>query len=275
MSKVKSDAPQKKPASVVSKPRAKKSPDGLKTSKAKKSASATSAPQVEAPSFAKPETRLNAASPDILLKLWFDGWKKTFRLTGRSSRFELWSFLLINTVLMVIVELRCAYILSPRFLRNANLMGYSWDKIDTYITTAEIVFWLAILIPLFPLGSMLIRRMHDINRLAWQNCLEPAFMGMVVVSMLSIALTELSNTDYSYTALLLGVCFVTTLYSVMFYGLKFVIMTFFYKGNPSLNKYGPAAFNDDIHEELALNFSCLYFLFIATIGLLYLAIALI
>lgn len=214
-------------------------------------------------------------SPLVLWSVWLDGWKKTFTLRGRSSRFELWIFLLLNSVLTTIIQLKCSYILSPRFLLNANNRGYSLDTIDSYITAAEIGFYLVILLPLFPIGSMLIRRMHDLNRLAWTNYLEPVFMGGVVLSGINLALSALSNTDYAYTAMLLSACFIALLYGTGFYALKFLIMTLFYRGDAEKNNYGPAGYNDAKHEEEALNISCIYFLFIMTVGLLYLALAII
>lgn len=210
-----------------------------------------------------------------LIKVWFNGWKQTFNLSGRSSRFELWTFLLFNTVLMAIIQLKCSYFMSERFLLAAANAGYEISRIENYITKAEIAFYLSFLIPLIPTGSMLIRRMHDINKLAWKNYMEPIFMGFVVLSMLFIALTELENTDYVYIALMLSICFITILYSVGFYGIKVLIMTFFYRGNQADNKYGTVQYNDDIYEEYALNLSCLYFLFVFTIALLYLTLALI
>ena len=213
-------------------------------------------------------------SPDNLLRIWLDGWKKTFTLRGRSSRFELWTFLLVNSVLTVIIQLKCSYILSPRFLRAANDMGYSLPKIENYILAAETLFYLVILLPLFPVGSLLIRRMHDLNRLAWRNYLEPVFMGVVVLSMINLTVASLANTDFAYTIMLLSICFVTILYGVGFYGLKFLIMTLFYRGDAEKNNYGPARYNDDEHEERVLNLSCWYFLFMGTVGLLYLALAL-
>ena len=213
-------------------------------------------------------------SPDNLLRIWLDGWKKTFTLRGRSSRFELWSFLLVNSVLTVFIQLKCSYILSPRFLRAANDMGYSLPKIENYILAAETLFYLVILLPLFPVGSLLIRRMHDLNRLAWRNYLEPVFMGVVVLSMINLTVASLANTDFAYTIMLLSICFVTILYGGGFYGLKFLIMTLFYRGDAEKNNYGPARYNDDEHEERALNLSCWYFLFMGTVGLLYLALAL-
>lgn len=210
-----------------------------------------------------------------LIKVWFNGWKQTFKLSGRTSRFELWTFLLFNAVLMAIVQLKCSYFMSERFLFAATHNGYDINQIESYITTAGIIFYLSFLLPLIPTGTMLIRRMHDINKLAWKNYMEPIFMGFVVLCMLFIALTELENTDFVYIALLLSVCFVTILYSAGFYGLKVLIMTLFYRGNTKENNYGAAQYNDDTHEEYALNLSCLYFLFILTIALLYLTLALI
>lgn len=214
-------------------------------------------------------------SPFIMLKLWFEGWKKTFRLHDRSSRFELWIFMLINSILTIGIQLKCSYYLSSRFLRVANADGLSLPTIENYITWAQTIFYLVIILPLFPLGSLLIRRMHDLGHLAWRNYLEPVFMGMVVLWILFLSLTYIADTNYVYTALLLNVCFITILYAVGFYGLKFLIMTFFYRGDKEKNRYGEAHYNTDEHEEWALNLSCFYFLFIFTISLLYLIFALI
>lgn len=225
----------------------------------------------------KEQEKKELFSPLIMLKIWLDGWKKTFVLRGRSSRFELWIFVLINSILSIGMQLKCSYILSSRFLRDAKIHGYSLETIDTYITFAEIAFYLVILIPLFPLGSMLIRRMHDIGKLAWRNYLEPAFMGMVVLWALFLGILYIDGWEEAYTwiVLAMGICFTTTLYAVGYYLLKFLIPTLFYQGNPETNPYGKSQYNTTAHEEIALKLSCLYFLFITTIGILYLAMALI
>ena len=214
-------------------------------------------------------------SPLVMIKLWFDGWRKTFILRGRSSRFELWNFFLLNTILVMIVQLKCSYVMSQRFLRYATASGYSLNKIDSYITLAEIGFYLVVLLPLFPLGSMLIRRMHDIGHLAWDNCLKPVFMSMVVLSTLTYTLDLLVETDYANTVILVQVCFATTLYGLLFYALKFVIMTFFYPGDKGRNVYGDDAFNTPVHEEWALNLCCFWGLLVFTVALLYLIMALV
>lgn len=215
-----------------------------------------------------------ALSPLNLLKNWFNGWKQTFNLQGRSSRYEFWSFLLLNSIMMVIIQLKCAYTMSERYLMAANAAGYSLETISRHITIAEIVFYLTIFIPLFPIVSLIVRRMHDLGKLAWPNYFEPLFMSVVVLNLLLVALLELDNTDYAYTALCLGVCFVTMIYGAGFYGLKILLMTMFYRGDLKANEFGEPQYNDDEHETQALNLSCLYFLFIITIGLLYLSLAL-
>ncbi len=219
---------------------------------------------------AAPIAGLTAAN---LIKTWFDGWKQTFNLKGRSSRFELWAFLLLNSILMVIIQLKCSYTMSDRFLRAANQAGYSLTQIENRIIIAEIVFYLTIFVPLFPIVSLVIRRMHDLGKLAWANYFEPVFMSVVAMSLLFLTLLELQKTDYEYIAILLSVCFITTLYGAGFYALKTLITAMFYRGETTANAYGAARYNDDEHETHALNLSCLYFLFILTIGILYLAIA--
>ena len=247
-----------------------------KTTSAKKKSTRTTTKKTTVVPPDKQEKKENF-SPLIMLKIWLDGWKKTFVLRGRSSRFELWIFILINSVLSIGMQLKCSYILSSRFLRDAKIRGLNLETIDKYISFAEVAFYLVILIPLFPLGSMLIRRMHDIGKLAWKDYLEPAFMGMVVLWALFLGILYIENWEasYSWVALAMGVCFTTTLYAIGYYLLKFLIPTLFYKGDTGINRYGAPQYNTVAHEEIALKFSCLYFLFIGTIGLLYLAMAMI
>ena len=256
-----------------------KTSEKLSTSKStvtKKKSAPTTTKKARVPSLKKEEPK-EIISPLIIIKLWLDGWKKTFKLRGRTSRFELWIFILVNSILSIGLQLKCSYVLSSRFLRDAKIKGYSLETIDNYVTFAEIAFYLVLLIPLFPLGSMLIRRMHDIGKLAWKNYLEPAFMGMVVLWALFLGILYINNWEeaYSWVILAMGVCFTTTLYAVGYYILKFLIPTLFYQGDKETNAYGKSQYNTDEHENIALKFSCIYFLFIGTIGLLYLAIALI
>ena len=83
----------------------------------------------------------------VLVKVWFEGWKKTFTLEGRSSRFELWTFILLNSILAIIAQLRCSYIMSDRFITDAHAQGYTIERIESNIIIAEIVFAIATLLP--------------------------------------------------------------------------------------------------------------------------------
>ena len=235
-----------------------------------KSVKTAAKPLKEAPKKAsEAETAEGIMSALVMIKLWFEGWKKTFVLRGRTSRFELWNFLFFNSILAVIVQLKCSYFLSERFLRDAAGAGYSLVDIDKYISYAEIGFYLVVLLPLFPLGSILIRRMHDVGRLAWDNYLKPVFMSMVLLSVLLYTLELLLDTDYANTVILLQVCFMTTVYGMFFYAIKFLIMTLFYEGDKGRNAYGESKYGSAAHEEWALNLCCLWALFIFTVMLLY------
>lgn len=217
-------------------------------------------------------------SPLIILKVWLDGWKKTFTLKGRSSRFELWIFMLVNSILTIGLQLQCSYILSDRYLRSAHAQGYSLNMIENHIIIAEAMLYLVFIIPLVPLGTLMIRRMHDIGRLAWKDCLEPAFMSMAIMWALLLSLNYISDLSHtinipaviSLIALVAYVCFIIAIYALGYYGIKFLIMTMFYRGDEKDNRYGKSAYNTPAHEEWALNLSSLYFLFIGTITLLYL-----
>jgi len=238
-----------------------------------KNVSKTKKTSVEAvKNLANPKEEIKALT---FLKVWWDGWKKTLVLRGRSSRFELWCFLFLNSIISVTIELKCCYIMSSRFLISAVERGFDIETIDSYIFWAEIVFYLVLVIQLFPLGSLLIRRMHDLGKVAWQDCLEPAFMGMVVVWVLFLTLCYLSETDYVYTSLLLATCFVTTLYATAYYILRFLIMTMFYVGDEGKNRYGTSKYNTPEYEDAALTLSAFYFLFIATVMTLTIVAALI
>ena len=211
----------------------------------------------------------------MLIKIWVDGWKKTFTLQGRSSRFELWTFILLNSILAIIAQLRCSYIMSNRFLVDAHARGYSINEIENSIIVAEVVFTIATLLPLIPTFSMLIRRMHDLGELAWKKYLEPICMAAATIGVLGYTQINLSDESYAYLSMILSIFIITLLYSFLFYSTKFMIKALLYRGDTKKNEYGKAMYKDEMHEEQALNFICLYVLFALTIGSLYLVINLI
>ena len=210
-------------------------------------------------------------SPLILLKIWLNGWKKAFVLRGRSSRFETWIFIVVNSVLVSLLQPKLSYLLSPRFLRYAKTQNYSMDTIDNYVFGAEIGLYLIFFIPLIPLISMLIRRIHDLNLVAWRNHLEPAIMGIIVVWMMFLGIDAVQKSNYTYPWLiiLMLTCLITSLYGAAYYIIKFLIQTLFYAGSSEPNRYGASKYNTPAHEECALKLSCFFFLYVITLAILY------
>ena len=208
------------------------------------------------------------------IKLWIDGWKKSFNIKGRTSRYELWTFILFNSVLMLFGQLWCRYHLSTKFTIDATANGLTLEQIGTYTSIANICLYLFYIIPAIPICSLLIRRMHDLNKHSWKGHLEPMFTGFITAWLLFLLLTELQNTDYVYTTMIIAACNIVMIYAIGFYGLKFLLTTMFYRGEKEDNKYGKAKYNTEEYENKALNLSCIYFLFIGTVGAFYLAYAL-
>ena len=116
--------------------------------------------------------------------------------------------------------------------------------------------------------------MHDLGELAWKNYLEPVFMASATIGVLGYAQLSIPDGNHEYLSMIISVVIITLLYSTMFYSTKFLIKTLFYTGDTKKNEYGKASYKDKIHEEQALNFICLYVLFVLTIGSLYLAVGL-
>ena len=218
------------------------------------------------------DSNLDKITPDLFFKIFYEGWKNIFNLKGRSSRLELWCFLLVNAVLSVVIQLQSSYYLSPRFLMDANLLGYGIEKIDVCVRIAQICYWGSFFLPLIPIFSMLVRRMHDLGKLAWYGYLEQVFMGVVVMGILVLTIDELQNIGFELLTLFLSGCFVTFLYSVLYYSLKFLIVALFYKGDEAKNEYGEARFTGKVYDEFALKLSIFYVLYIMTVGMLYLGV---
>ena len=229
----------------------------------------------------KPTKNKETITPKMIFDIWLSGWKNMFKLQGRSSRLELWVFLLINSVLTSLIHLGCYYIASPNYLRSAYANGYGIEDIEMHIASANIVFYLVMIITVVPLISLLIRRLHDVGHLAWKKYLEPASMSMVSMWIMFLASLYIEEMRYNegitellaIIALALYTCFIISLYATGYYCLKFLITTLFYTGMEEANPYGKAVvYNTPYYENIALSLSCIYLLFISTTSLLYLII---
>ena len=209
---------------------------------------------------------------DMFFTCYFKGWKECLNFKGRTSRFELCIFLLINALIMSLIQIECCYIFSDKFLLEANLRGLSLEQIDSRIFWAEVAFYSSFFLPLLPIVSMMIRRMHDIGKLAWQGYLEPITKGIVVLSVLSYINTLLADVEYFNIMLIMDVFYVTILYSVAYYSLKFIFTTMFYNGDNEANEFGEPAFKSDYYKTYALKFIIFYYLFVATMIFFYIGL---
>ena len=243
-----------------------------KTTQVKTSKQKNSIKEVDVKIDAQPQVKDAVFSADMFFTYYVKGWKDCFKLKGRTSRFELWVFMLVNSLIMALIQLKCCYIFSDKFLVDANASGLNIEQIDDRIFWAEVAFYSSFFIPLMPIASMMIRRMHDIGKLAWNGYLEPVAKGFVVLSLLSYVDGLLIDVEYYNVQLIMNVFYVTILYSVGYYSLKFLFTTMFYDGDKNDNQYGIAQFKNEFYKTYALKFSVFYFLFTGTMLLFYIAL---
>jgi uncharacterized membrane protein YhaH (DUF805 family) len=172
------------------------------------------APAPENTSYTPHYAQEHIGGPDNF-SLWngfCNGWKNTFNYKGRARRKEFWGFCLFNSIF------------SFGFLFCCIIAAIATATGDKDATVAAIGLGVALmyLIPLLPSISILVRRLHDINRTALFAIL---FYSISFVT----GATSLLNNET-----LAAVC-----------GLVNIVLAIFWfiytckDGNPHTNNYGP------------------------------------
>ena len=78
-------------------------------------------------------------------------WERAFDISGRSRRKEYWTFSLINTLILILLEVVCI----------------ASDKNGEINVISRAVILAFLLVSLIPTWTGLVRRLHDTNKSAW------------------------------------------------------------------------------------------------------------
>ncbi len=165
---------------------------------------------------------------------YFDGLKKYFRLKGRSSRYEYWSFTLVNFCISI-------FFLVIDTLTGINGMLFS------------LLYSLLLIIPTLTLS---VRRLHDLNKSGWY------ITALIGLNLLSSLLDNLNTeTDNEIIWCLHLICLLFTL-------ILFIIVLYWscQKGNPETNRYGAPLPEESKKEKHVFTISLILFLSIPLLG---------
>lgn len=173
---------------------------------------------------------------------WVNAYKNMFNFKGRTSRFEFWSFMLINLFMFLIVGTALAFI--------PNTLVYL--VLSLILCVAEFFVYL----------SAFTRRLHDAGYSAWKGFFRPLVFSWLIAFLLWLgiifyqdAYPENINIYRSIYALvvLATLCYI-------YYTIKVFIAAGFFEEEHSANIYGAASFIDDAHKNRSLMYASLYIL---------------
>jgi|SRR5471030_2895881 len=99
-----------------------------------------------------------------ILNYYFAGWKKFFVYRGCATRKEFWSFIIVNSLIIILIAassyLWLVEVSSDKTSRGGMILAWAYTVIYLLIGFTPIIL-------LFPTLSLGIRRMHDIGKSGW------------------------------------------------------------------------------------------------------------
>lgn len=198
------------------------------------------------------ETELNGGT----FHAWARTYRNIFNFKGRTSRFEMWSFQLINLFFIAFIELAALFI--PVSLSPALFWPFLIGTVVFYL--AEALIYL----------SVSVRRLHDAGYTAWNGFFRP-FTGWWLLTF-AISITnwriyapymEESELSTPIPTTTLWVGSIALLIAVLlsgYYSIKIFIVSHFFEEIRGANEYGSALFYDNTHKRKALRYATVYLL---------------
>ncbi len=173
---------------------------------------------------------------------WVNAYKNIFNFKGRTSRFEFWSFMLINLFMFMIVGGILAFI--------PNTVVYL--VLSLILCIAEIFVYL----------SIFTRRLHDAGYSAWKGFFKPLVFSWFFTLLIWFGAVFCQDAYPENTGTLLTlysfVIFAMLMY--IYYTIKIFIAAGFFEEEHNANVYGAASFIDDAHKNKSLIYASLYIL---------------
>ncbi len=172
---------------------------------------------------------------------WIRAYKNMFNFKGRSSRFEFWSFMLINIFALLLFSLGLEFTTPSLITASLGIVIY----------LVEFVVFL----------SMFVRRLHDAGYSAWKGFFRPLLFSWILLVSVSLYLVMYTPTN-PYELQLFLVLAAIFLIFYGYYGIKTFIAAGFFEEERNANVYGAASFIDDAHKMRSLKYASIYLLIV-------------
>ena len=172
---------------------------------------------------------------------WLNAYKNIFNFKGRSSRFEFWSFMLINMFILL------AFCLGIEFMGDSLLTM----TLSAVVYIAQIIVYLA----------MFVRRLHDAGYSSWKGFFKPLLISWILTAATSVYLVTFTPVDPLAIQIALVVA-VLLLLTYGYYAIKTFVAAGFFEEERNANVYGAASFIDDAHKMRSLKYASIYLLII-------------
>lgn len=182
---------------------------------------------------------------------WADAYKNIFNFKGRTSRFEFWSFMLIN------------FFVTFAFIWGIILLPYNGsDSYEMLGAGVMIAFMVAQCIISL---SLSVRRIHDTGNPAWKGFYRPLVCMMVLMIALAFAssyyLPDEDNVAPTDFFSVLGTLLVFAILGViyLYYLFKMIITVCFIEEDTNVLEWGEARYTDALYKKRALKYAAIYF----------------
>ncbi|MBO5038543.1 MAG: DUF805 domain-containing protein [Alphaproteobacteria bacterium] len=193
---------------------------------------------------------------------WADAYKNIFNFKGRTSRFEFWSFMLIN--FFVILGFFGGLILLP------------YDVLGNHETLLSGIILVFMGIQAIISLSLSVRRIHDTGNSAWKGfyrpfiCLLVLMMAIGFVSSFYLSgannLTADDHTGFLY--LLITYLLSTLLFPFyLYYLFKLFITVCFIEEDNRVLECGEPRYADPVHKKRAMKYAAIYFVIMVFVSI--------
>ena len=197
-----------------------------------------------------------------LFASWARAYKNMFKYKARTSRYENWAFMLINSIVSSVLFFIAIYSLTPAMIANNMTVG------KAFYAGFILLFLIA---QLFVYTSLITRRLHDAGFSAWRGFFKPLIISTVAMFVLT-GLSDryinlnISVADKNYllamvSNIVLSVTNAVAILAWVYYSLKTLFVSFFYEEDKADTTYGVAMYCDGCYKAMGIKYMVLYFIY--------------